>query len=243
MAFSIMNRTHYNHENHPLLSSSPHDCAPFLEAYANENPTNPNPGLPLLGTHVPYTSLPESIFTSRCRIVYVYRDPKDVLVSYWHFVSKLRGKELPPLSLDEMLEQFVTGISPYGSYWDHVLGYWKASLECPNRVLFLKYDEMKSDPAGHVKRLAEFMEQAFSPEEERDGGVDEIVKLCSFENLSNLEVNKTGNRRADQPFVGSNDAYFRRGQVGDWKSHLTAEMAARVDQITEHKFSGTGLIY
>lgn len=154
-----------------------------------------------MATHIPYTSLPESISASGCRIVYVYRDPKDLLVSFWHFATKVRAKDLPPLFQEEMLEQFARGVSPYGSYWDQVLGYWKASLEWPHRVLFLKYDEMKSEPAVHVKRLAEFMGQPLSLEEERDGAVHALVELCSFEGLSNLEVKKTGKPQAGQSSV------------------------------------------
>eukprot|EP00261_Vitis_vinifera_P034125 XP_019075368.1 PREDICTED: flavonol 4'-sulfotransferase-like [Vitis vinifera] len=161
IAFAIMNRTHYNHQTRPSMSSGPHE------------------------------------------IVYVYRDPKDLLVSFWHFATKVRAKDLPPLFQEEMLEQFARGVSPYGSYWDQVLGYWKASLEWPHRVLFLKYDEMKSEPAVHVKRLAEFMGQPLSLEEERDGAVHALVELCSFEGLSNLEVKKTGKRQAGQSLANA----------------------------------------
>ncbi|KAL6343568.1 hypothetical protein AAG906_024933 [Vitis piasezkii] len=170
-----------------------------MEAFLSTLPREK--GLPILATHIPYTSLPESISASGCRIVYVYRDPKDLLVSFWHFATKVRAKDLPPLFQEEMLEQFARGVSPYGSYWDQVLGYWKASLEWPHRVLFLKYDEMKSEPAVHVKRLAEFMGQPLSLEEERDGAVHALVELCSFEGLSNLEVKKTGKRQAGQSLV------------------------------------------
>ena len=31
IAFAIMNRTHYNHQTRPMMSSGPHECVPFLE--------------------------------------------------------------------------------------------------------------------------------------------------------------------------------------------------------------------
>ena len=36
------------------------------------------------------------------------------------------------------------------------------------------------------------MGYSFSLEEEKEGMVQKIIDLCSFENLSNLEVNKSG---------------------------------------------------
>ncbi|XP_059650137.1 cytosolic sulfotransferase 6-like [Cornus florida] len=42
-------------------------------------------------------------------------------------------------------------------------GYWKASLENPNKVLFLKYEDLKEDKNFELlKKLAEFLGFAFS---------------------------------------------------------------------------------
>ncbi|XP_059639493.1 cytosolic sulfotransferase 17-like [Cornus florida] len=236
LLFAITNRKRYDFHNHPLLTTNPHEFVPYLEGYAIEHPTS-NPDTPLLATHIPYTSLPKSILDqSGCPIVYVFRDPKDMFVSQWHFVSKLRPKELPVRSIEELFEQFCRGVSPYGPFWDHVLGYWRASVECPDKVLFLKYEDMKSEPFVVVKRLAEFLGHPFSLEEENEGVVGKIVELCSFENLSKLEVNKIGSHTDGTTFVVPNNIFFRQGKVGDSKNYLTSEMVMRIDQITKEKF-------
>ncbi|XP_026451362.1 cytosolic sulfotransferase 6-like [Papaver somniferum] len=122
----------------------------------------------------------------------INRDPKDTLVSYWHFIAKIRTKNLENISLEEFYKQFCEGVVEYGSFWDHALGYWKMSLQFPERVLFLKYEELKKEPNLHVIKLAEFLGYPFSAEEDREGVVDGLLKLCSFDHLSNLEVNKNG---------------------------------------------------
>lgn len=235
LMFTIMNRKcfHENDEN-PLHKSNPHELVNLLETYANVNPKEPRPAYPVMNTHISYTSLPDSIKTSGCRIVYAFRDPKDILVSCWHFANKIKPEELPPISLAEAFEQFSRGASPYGPYWDHVLGYWKASLEWPNRYMFLSYEDLKRDPCFHAKRLAEFLGHPFSPEEEKEGLVSKVVELCSFENLSNLEVNKTGKHFAFSKV--ENKIFFRQGKVGDAKNHLPGEMMRIMDEITEEKF-------
>uniref|UniRef100_A0A0E0CEM2 Sulfotransferase n=1 Tax=Oryza meridionalis TaxID=40149 RepID=A0A0E0CEM2_9ORYZ len=83
-------------------------------------------------------------------------------------------------------------VRQYGPIWDHCLGYWKKSMEEPDMVLFLKYDDMMADPAGHVKKLAEFLRAPFTDEEVGAGVVEEVVRLCSFEKLSRLPVNSSG---------------------------------------------------
>ncbi|XP_059650476.1 cytosolic sulfotransferase 6-like [Cornus florida] len=131
------------------------------------------------------------------------------------------------------LKMFCAGKQNFGPFWDHVLGYWNASLETPHKVLFLNYDDLKEDTTFHLKNLAEFLGCPFSLEEEEKGVVEEIIKLCSFENLKDLSTNKTGKR----PY------YFRKGQVGDWANYMTPSMVEHLEVVVKEKFSGPGLSF
>uniref|UniRef100_A0A0D3CWR1 Sulfotransferase n=1 Tax=Brassica oleracea var. oleracea TaxID=109376 RepID=A0A0D3CWR1_BRAOL len=108
--------------------------------------------------------------------------------------------------------------------------------------LFLKYETLSADPLPHVKRLAEFMGYGFTDEEEKNGVVEKVVNLCSFETMKNLEANKGDKEREDHPSPYTNSTYFGKGKTGDWVNYLTPEMAARMDGIMEEKFKGTGLL-
>ncbi|KAG8492696.1 hypothetical protein CXB51_010349 [Gossypium anomalum] len=108
--------------------------------------------------------------------------------------------------------------------------------------MFLKYEELVEDTVLYLKKTAEFMGYLFSSEEQQQGMLENIVQMCSFENLSGLEVNKTGKHRAGQGNSGAeNNIFFRKGKLGDWKNYLTTEMAHRLDQRTMQKLSGSGL--
>ncbi|GJN14377.1 hypothetical protein PR202_gb01199 [Eleusine coracana subsp. coracana] len=76
------------------------------------------------------------------------------------------------------------------------------------------YENMMSDPVK-VKKLVNFLGVPFT-NTERSGVVKEVVKLCSFKNLSSLEVNSTGIADRIGGFPMENSAYFRRGKVDDW---------------------------
>ncbi|KAI5419533.1 hypothetical protein KIW84_043630 [Lathyrus oleraceus] len=118
------------------------------------------------------------------------RDPKDVFVSFWHFISNVRSKRNGTLPLEEAFECFCRGVCPFGPFWEHVLGYWKKSLESSNK-------------------------------------------------LSNLEVNKT----EKVSFNVENKYFFRLGQIGDWKNHLTTEMIEHINSITKQKLANHGLSF
>ncbi|KAL2546275.1 Cytosolic sulfotransferase 4 [Forsythia ovata] len=155
------------------------------------------------------------------------------------FADKLKPEETGSNSLEDFFDLFCKGVNTCGPFWDNVLDYWNESKKNSERILFLKYEELKEEPNLHLRRLAEFLGCPFSADEEETGMVEEILKLCSFNNLSNLEINKSTEKLA---YGMENKTFFRRGEVGDWKDHLTTDMAKKIDQIIEQMFSGSGLL-
>nr|XP_025886776.1 cytosolic sulfotransferase 5-like [Solanum lycopersicum] len=145
------------------------------------------------------------------------------------YIYNYQGCWIPP--------RLLQGLSFSGPFWNHVLDYWKQSIENPNKVFFLMYEEIKEKPKIQLKRLAEFLESPFSTEEENCGVVDEILRMCSFEKLKSLEVNTNGKLSSGE----ENKVFFRRGEIGDWRNYFTTEMNDKLNHIIEEKFQGTGL--
>ncbi|KAF8075452.1 hypothetical protein N665_1092s0004 [Sinapis alba] len=244
LAFAIVHRNKYaaNLVSHPLLSDNPHNLVRFLEADLYVNNQRPDleelPSPRLFATHMPFQTLHESLRDSPCKVVYVCRDIKDVLVSRWHFISKLVKKEIDSnYPLEEMFDKFIKGAYSFGPFQDQVLSYWKESLVNSNPVLFMRYEEMIEKPEAQVMRLADFLGCSFTEEEKESGMVEKILELCSLGNLSSLEVNKTGASTCGI----AHHAFFRKGGVGDWKNHLTDDMARKLDEMVEKKLQGSGL--
>ena len=116
-----MTRFHFNESTSPLLTRLARDCVPYLEFKLSSNSQKLDLDVPLVATHIPYTSLPKSVMNSSCKIVYICRDPKDVFVSLWHFSNKLspKGMEASPMKeihLRDAFEFFCEGLSIFGPY-------------------------------------------------------------------------------------------------------------------------------
>ncbi|GKV52817.1 hypothetical protein SLEP1_g59377, partial [Rubroshorea leprosula] len=109
LAFAVLNRKCYppfdHDKNHPLLHSNSHDLVPFFEYRLYSDNKIPNLSdfhdPRLFATHIPFSSLPESIKISKCRIVYICRSPLDTFVSSWHFINKVKPESQAQLSLEE----------------------------------------------------------------------------------------------------------------------------------------------
>ncbi|CAN7113776.1 unnamed protein product, partial [Brassica rapa subsp. narinosa] len=221
-----------HHDGHPLLSDNPHALVPFLENNLYLKSSTPDltkysssSSPRLFATHMPLLTVKEGLKGSPCKIVFMCRNAKDALISLWYFRCKYQKLEMTRGILESMFESLCSGVSFYGPIWDQVLSYWRGSLEDPSRVLFMKYEEMKEEPYAQLKRLAEFFGCPFTEEEEESGGVEKILELCSLPSLSDLEINKSGKNvnGVDYKF------YFRKGEVGDSKNHLTPEMESKID--------------
>uniref|UniRef100_A0A803KVK4 Sulfotransferase n=2 Tax=Chenopodium quinoa TaxID=63459 RepID=A0A803KVK4_CHEQI len=238
LAYAIVNRkiNPPKEDNHPLLTNNPHELIPFLErkVYVDHQVLDltESPSTRVFSTHLPVELLPLSIKETKCKVVYLARDPKDAFISLWHFANKLRPQNSGKLQLEEAFDKFCKGVSFCGPFWDHVLSSWKYSLDKPNKVLFLKYEELKEKPKLYLKKLAEFWGCPFSLEEENNGVVEEILSLCSFDNMRNLEVNKVGEL---------NKSFFRKGEVGDWANYFSQEMIEKFDEMFFDKFLQCGL--
>ncbi|PIA59983.1 hypothetical protein AQUCO_00400694v1 [Aquilegia coerulea] len=249
LVFSITNRKQYtvSDQIHPLLTTNPHGIVPFIEQIYYDN-TNPDvshiPSPRLFATHVSYTMLPESIKTTKCRIIYLCRNPKDIFVSMRHFGAKIISPTNPACQLipvEEAFNKFCRGVTWFGPFWEQALEYCELSLENPDKVLFLKYEDLKGDIISQLKKIAVHLGCPFSLKEETEGVIDGIARMCSFEHLSNLEVNKvTGVRSL---WMVDNKDFFRKGEVGDWKNHLTDSMVEQIDQVVEQKLHCSGLTF
>ncbi|ESW05680.1 hypothetical protein PHAVU_011G200600 [Phaseolus vulgaris] len=246
LAFAIVNHQRFSSfDHHPLLSSNPHQLVSSLEFILSHdlhdqllslsNMSEPR----VLGTHLPFSSLAESITKSSCKIIYICRNPFDTFVSLWEFVTKMKSVSSLEFTLEEAFENYCNGITVFGPWWRHMLGYWNESKTRPNKVLFLKYEDLKEDTVFHVKRIVEFLDSPIIQGGESSTVIENIVNLCRFEKMKDLEVNKSG--YIDN--IVEKKHFFRKGEIGDWINYFSPSMIEKLSKIVEEKLGGSGLSF
>jgi hypothetical protein len=208
------------------------DAVPWLETL----PHRPNGMIEFLKTqprprrftsHLPHPLMPP-LEDKPARIIYVARNPKDVAIStYFHIQSKL-GYEG---TWEEHFQEFLHGDVGFGPYFDHILPWWQASQK-DQRILFMKYEDMKHDPAGTVARLASFLDLRPDPQL-----VETVVSLSSFQSMTSKENTNFDwiPQRADVP------KHFRKGEIGDWRNHFSLEQSRQMDDLVMKNLKDSGL--
>jgi len=141
--------------------------------------------------------------------VVLYRDLRDVAVSYCYYVRKTAWHPEYPvyskLSLEEGLKRFADTL--LGEYAEWV-GSWGMNLN-PERGLMVKYEMLVKEPYSVMSQIAEHFELDNS---------SETIK-CIVDDNSFIKLSRGRNQGESNP-----DSFFRKGIAGDWKNHFTPEI-------------------
>ncbi|XP_014650564.1 PREDICTED: bile salt sulfotransferase-like [Ceratotherium simum simum] len=84
------------------------DRSPWLEAEYGYNILKNKEGPRLISSLLPIQLIPKSLFSSKAKVIYLIRNPRDVLVSgyfYWSMLSFIKKPE----SQEEYFEWFIQG--------------------------------------------------------------------------------------------------------------------------------------
>ncbi|XP_041432895.1 sulfotransferase 1C4 isoform X2 [Xenopus laevis] len=166
----------------------------------------------ILKTHFPINLVPPSFLEKKVKVVYVARNAKDCMVSYYYFQKM--NKILPdPGTWDSYFSAFLAGDVPWGSWFDHVIGWWKAVDK--HQILFIFYEDMIKDPMHEIRKVMKFLGKDLS-----DEVLENIKYRTSFQAMKeNPMSNYTTLPKAI--FDQTISPFMRKGTVGDWKTHFS----------------------
>ncbi|XP_012891608.1 PREDICTED: bile salt sulfotransferase-like [Dipodomys ordii] len=205
------------------------DRSPWLESKRGFKFTvERKEGPPLITSHLPIQLFPKSFFTSKAKVIYVIRNPKDVLISgyyFWRFTNLAKKPE----SLQQYFEWFLQGHVPYGSWFEHVRG-WMSMREKEN-VLILSYEQMKKDPRNMIEKICWFLGKVLEP-----GELDLVLENSSFQAM---KENKMSNIiDVPEELVPASVKITRKGITGDWKNHFTPAQTQAFEETFREKMAG-----
>ncbi|KAG8434047.1 hypothetical protein GDO86_012422 [Hymenochirus boettgeri] len=180
----------------------------------------------VLTSHLPYHIFAKSFFTSKAKIIYVMRNPKDIFVSLFHF-SKIICHYKDPESFEDYLEDFLQGNLLYNSWFDHVKGWMQ--MRHNSNFFFITYEELKQDLRACVQRICKFIGKELD-----EAKIDLVVKHSSFKAMKENKMSNYSLATAD--FLDhTKGTFMRKGISGDWKNHFTVAQSEYFDKVYQEK--------
>ena len=163
------------------------------------------------------------------RYLAMVRDPKDVLVSLYHFHEGWRF-EPGAIAMGDYARNFFLAPERGRRYWQYVASWW------PQRgredVLLLSYEAALADVPGTVRRIARFIECPLD-----DALLDIVVRQSSIEFMKahgrqfDDHVVRAARNAANGLPPGGSSSKLRSGRVGDHVDTLPMDVREALDGI------------
>ncbi|MFZ0479260.1 MAG: sulfotransferase domain-containing protein [Terriglobales bacterium] len=158
------------------------------------------------------------------KVLYIVRDPRDLVLSYYNFSRKYR-QITDAYPLESYVHDFVNGkltSAPWGT-WAENVGTWTAARSGRPNFLLIRYEDLIEHGEIEMAKVAKFFGVDSAPEK-----LVAAIEKSAASRMRELEKKEgadwvtTKDKRADIPFIGN-------AVSGRWKSKLPAASAAEIE--------------
>lgn len=161
-----------------------------------------------------FFSIHSSYDPSFSRVIYVMRDPRDVLVSYWYHAKLLKMKPWCNLTLDE----YIVNSQHWPSAWHEHVRRWVLGRH--KNVVAVKYEDLAKKPVDNVKRILDFIDFRCN-----EKAIKHAITTSSFENMKSLEEKYGSGKHAD-----SLKGFIRQGKAGSWRDEISYDSLVALEK-------------
>jgi len=153
-------------------------------------------------------------------VVFLVRDPRDVVVSMYFEAS--RRSDLFQGTISDFVRQPVGGLDAIIDY-DNV---WAAAASVPRRFHLVRYEDLHRTPATVLASVLEAMQLPVGP-----AAIEAAIAFSKFDNMRKLEAaNAFGSHRLKPGDAKDPESFkTRKGKIGGYREYLSAEDLAWVN--------------
>nr|QNH68007.1 sulfotransferase-like protein 4 [Brachionus rotundiformis] len=180
-------------------------------------------------THLTFEYLPDQVETN-AKVIYVMRNPKDMLVSFFHFAKWIKGFSFSG-KFDAILDLFLQDKIIYGNWCEHVNQFFANS-----NVLFITFEDLIEEPFETTEKIASYLGKKLSNEQ-----IQSLVEFTSFKQMrknSSFCFQETDKNSEHNQL----DLFFRKGEIGDWVNYFDEQMSSKLENKLKNELNPNILI-
>jgi hypothetical protein len=155
------------------------------------------------------------------RVIYLIRDGREALLSYYHMMQNLDKK----VSLEDL---YSGKVSIYGGLWhEHIEAWEKNPYQA--EMLWVKFEDLKNDKLKILKQVCDFLDLERSDEE-----LKKVMELTSLEHMKELEKRKDWSKmKHDVSF--EKGTFVRKGAIDSYKEEAPELLVKIFEGMSKNK--------
>ncbi|XP_046373365.1 sulfotransferase 1C2A-like isoform X1 [Haliotis rufescens] len=225
--------THWNFEIISMLLNGivetiPHRKESLHLEQASQDKLDHFPSPRVLSSHLLFENLPREILDRKTKIVYLIRDPRDALSSWYTCIKKinLSYNEQWNITLPDWLELSTSGKLEWGSWFENIASWERALQEHTDHpILLVFYEELLREPLKEITRIKDFLGV---PRDEHF--CKRVVEKTKFEKMKNDKEKYT------EKFAG-NAVHYHKAVIGNWRTMFTVALSEWFDDLYEEQMA------
>jgi len=186
----------------------------------------------MMKTHLRSETYLSQINEGKVKIIIIIRNPKDTLVSMYHFYRMHRGLGHFKGTWNDFFELFKAKHLLYGDYFRWYSS-WLQHKDKPN-VMLVKYEDMHHKMSDVINDVSTFLGKSLSKPVTAD-----VIQHLTFDSMRQNDMVNFSN---DAVFNVDISPFMRKGKVGDWKNYFSEEQSSFVDKLYKDMIEAFGVI-
>lgn len=188
----------------------------------------------IMKSHLPVHLLPKGLWTVKPKVIFVARNPKDAIVSFFHHHTSLGAFKG---SKEEYVNGMLSNRIRYAPFAEIIFEFWQLRNE--PYIYFTSFERMKKDLRSVVVGVSAFLGKSIPNEQE----MSELLDHLSFKKMKdNRRCNHLTEGQMLREHFGSNqiqnDSWFvRKGAVDSYKAELDENARERLEKWFEEQFA------
>ena len=178
---------------------------------------------------------PFTNFDNTLGVIYIVRDPRNVVTSFSKFKS---------LTVDKTADFMISGTGDglvWTNNWSVNYQSWKIFKEY-QRYLLIKYEDLINKPDKTFLTILEFIHKLNKTNFELDKNkFENVIKTTSFDYMQNLEKEK-GFSESSIDKTGKKIPFFNLGPKNDWRNKLDSKVAEKLEKAFKSEMEELGYI-
>jgi hypothetical protein len=161
------------------------------------------------------------------KAIYVVRDPRAVLVSFYHhYRTVINGCKMTLQAFVEeyLLHGYIRNFSPQLSRWDKQVLEWIRRSDQNERVMIVKYEDMAHDRRGVLEKVVKFVGIPCT-----EGNIALAAARGSFEAMRADEEQHGAESYPGK--IGQRGRFIRRGKIDGWVGEMAPDLAEKIERV------------